>query len=112
MDDKTLAALTELAQKLGTTAEYLWGVLIKQAPISGATDLICYVFLICACWLWARYVYKKTNSSEWYSEGAFCAWFSVGAIVLLSAFLILASLSTTVAAFVNPEYWALKQILK
>lgn len=39
MDDKTLEALTTLANKLGTTAEYLWGVLIKQAPITVAIEL-------------------------------------------------------------------------
>ena len=35
MDDKTLQALTALANKLGTTAEYLWGVLLRQAPLTG-----------------------------------------------------------------------------
>lgn len=40
MDDKTLQVVTDLASKLGTTAEYLWGVLLKQAPITGSLALL------------------------------------------------------------------------
>jgi hypothetical protein len=38
MDDKTFQALTNLATKLGTTAEHMWGVLLRQAPITGVID--------------------------------------------------------------------------
>lgn len=32
MDEKTVAIIERLAEKLGVTAEYLWGVLVTQAP--------------------------------------------------------------------------------
>jgi hypothetical protein len=32
--------LGKLADKLGTTVEKLWSVLLKQAPISGTVDLL------------------------------------------------------------------------
>ena len=40
MNDQTVQLLRELAEKFGTTTEHLWGVLIKQAYISGVGDLI------------------------------------------------------------------------
>lgn len=40
MDDKYRQLIEDMAAKLGVTAEHLWGVLVKQAPISGAVDLV------------------------------------------------------------------------
>ena len=124
MDDKTLQALTTLAAKLGTTAEYLWGVLLRQAPITGAVDL-----LVCAAWIvgllaWARFVNRKTTTpprteddrhpcAEWSDEtGVAIAWASVVLAGGIAALVIGSNLSNIVAALANPEYWALKQILK
>ena len=124
MDEKTLQALTALAAKLGTTAEYLWGVLLKQAPITGVVDL-----LVCAAWIagvvaWAKFVKRKTTkpartgddqypSAEWSDEaGVALAWASVVVAAIITALVVGSELSTIVAALANPEYWALKQILK
>ena len=124
MDEKTLQALTALAAKLGTTAEYLWGVLLKQAPITGVVDL-----LVCAAWIagvvaWAKFVNRKTTkpartedeqypSAEWSDEvGVGLAWASVVVAAIITALVVGSELSTIVAALANPEYWALKQILK
>ena len=123
MDDKTLSALTALAQKLGTTAEYLWGVLLKQAPITGAIDLAVMAAWIAAVVWWFRFVQRKTAeptataenkypSAQWVQEDAVLAWCSVALSGLLTALIVGTSLSSTVAALLNPEYWALKQILK
>ena len=124
MDQNTLQALTALAAKLGTTAEYLWGVLLRQAPITGATDLIVMTSWVTAVVLWARFVSRQTAkpaptaedrypSAAWDDDlGVALAWASVVAIAAITALIIGSSLSTTVAALVNPEYWALRQILK
>jgi len=124
MDEKTLQALTALANKLGTTAEYLWGVLLKQAPITGVVDL-----LVCAGWIagvvvWAKFVKRKTAnhartdydrypSAEWSDDVGVClAWASVVIAAGITALVVGSGLSTIVAALANPEYWALRQILK
>ena len=123
MDDKTLNALTALAEKLGTTAEYLWGVLLKQAPITGVIDMLVIAAWVAAVVIWARFVQRKTNkpapteddrypSAEWENEGAFFSWVSVFILCVIVALMAGSCLSTTVAALANPEYWALKQILK
>ena len=114
VDDKTLQALTALAAKLGTTAEYLWGVLLKQAPITGVVD-----FLVCAGWIacvvaWAKFVKRKTATpartddgryphAEWSDEvGVGPSWVSVVIVACITALVVGSGLSTIVAALANP----------
>ena len=40
MNEETLQAVTALAQKLGTTSEYLWSVLIQQAYLEAGLSLV------------------------------------------------------------------------
>jgi len=123
MDDKTLQALTTLAAKLGTTAEYLWGVLLKQAPLTGAIDMLLTAAWVIGAVMWCRFVIRKTTErkatdddryprADWESEPAFFAWVSAVAVALIAGLAVSSGLATTVAALVNPEYWALKQILR
>ena len=44
MNDQTLELIRDLAEKLGTTTEHLWGVLMTQAFISGIGDVIFWRF--------------------------------------------------------------------
>jgi hypothetical protein len=122
MDQNTLQAMTALAQKLGTTAEHLWGVLLRQAPISGAIDLAFMAALVVACIVWWRAVISKTTErkrtdddryprAEWAEEGAFFAIASAVMLTLLTLILCAEGFTMAVAAFVNPEYWALRQII-
>lgn len=122
MDDKTLQALTALAEKFGTTAEYIWLVLIKQAPITGLADMAIMIFLVAAVTIWARTVQRKTTVSDstesnrypkpqWDDEGKFFGWASVWISALIVALVIASTFSITISAFANPEYWALKQII-
>lgn len=39
MNEQTLKILSDLSNKMGTTTEYLWTILLKQGPISGIIDL-------------------------------------------------------------------------
>ena len=115
MNDKTLSALTALAQKLGTTAEYLWGVLLKQAPLSGALDLAVIAAWGAGCVWLVRLVRRKTtgDSPEWDDEmGRAFGW--SGAVLVCAIVALVGGESITMAltAILNPEYWALKQILK
>lgn len=122
MDEKTLQTLTALTNKLGTTAEYLWGVLLKQATITGVID-----FALMAAWvmltvIWCRFVLRKTTApkptdkdlhprADWTEEAAFFSWLSAVALALVTAFIVTSNFATTAAALVNPAYWALRQIL-
>lgn len=123
MDEKTLQAMTDLAEKLGTTAEYLWGVLLKQAPIAGAVDLLLTVAWVAAAVLWLSFVKRKTTEpptrddgrplyAEWDDEAEFFGWVSAVCLALIAGMNVSFSLESIVAALFNPEYWALAQILK
>ena len=113
MNDEIISALETLATKLGTTSAYLWGVLLKQAFLSAVVDLIQYILIVFVCILWIKKVKvfaSKILDKEW--DEINWAWIGIVS-AMLGAFVIAGFLSfpTTFYALVNPEYWALDQIL-
>lgn len=112
MDEKYAQLLETLATKLGTTAEHLWGVLVRQAPISGATNLVLCIIGALLLWKLITFVNHKTinRDADWYYE-RHPAWFGVGVVAFAVSIGILVSIPKIVYAFANPEYWALKQLL-
>lgn len=123
MSENMEKLITELAEKLGTTTEHLWGVLLKQALISGITDVIMVVALAGVAYAAARFIARNSRlptatesdpypSANWDKDVAGIAWALWGLIAMVFLFFILTSLATAISAFANPEYWALKQIIK
>lgn len=113
MNEKVLEALQTLAVKLGTTAEHLWGVLLRQAPIDGTIE-----FIFCSILVWfnvkmARMVVRKTLSDdpEWEDDRACTAWVLLVVSVLFATIIVWCDAAMIIAAFFNPEYWALTQLL-
>lgn len=122
MDDKTTTLIEKLAENLGTTAEHLWGVLLHQAPISGAIDLAGVVVLVMSAVRLVMFVRGKTTApgktedersshAEWEYGDASAAWVGTGIYLIVTAVVVHASAQGIVAAFFNPEYWALSHIL-
>ena len=123
MDERTAHALVELAEKLGTTSEYLWAALLRQAPIAGLLNLIVSIMWVAGAVWWFRFVRKKTTEPgllehgghqipEWDDgAGVALAWASVFAFSVIVPNIVGDSLPLIVAGLVNPEYWALRQIL-
>ena len=109
MNEHTAALIQNLAAKLGTTTEYLWSVLIKQAPINAATDVLQYI----AAGFLAYFYYKwATSDKRDYDEfGQMFAALGVGLPLLIILIAIFFCFPNTITALVNPEYWALKEIL-
>ena len=113
MDDKTAMLLQGLANKLGTTSEYLWGVLLKQAPVYAAinvaemiaTALIAYAYY--RSWAWAKGLVKDYDTEAF----GFIYLSLVGVFVLVLALASFFSVGNIVTALMNPEYWAFKQVL-
>ena len=122
MDEKTAALIEKLAEKFGTTAEHLWGVLVTQAPISGFVDLVICAALVFAAAGVVQFVKRKTTApketeenrytrAEWDAEGGELAWAGAAALCLIVGVVVIGSAQDIVAAFFNPEYWALKHVL-
>jgi hypothetical protein len=121
MNDNTAKLLEQLAAKFGTTTEYLWGVLLRQAPINSTINLIqITLVMLFGCFLYKTHkrLMKKHGDSDYaetyyekYEAGAVMPMV-IGAIVF--AIFFLASffcISNVINGYFNPEYWALDKIL-
>jgi 4-hydroxybenzoate polyprenyltransferase len=117
MDSTTATLLRELATKLGTTSEYLWRVLLKQAFISGISDIIYYIALTIATiylfWLHKKFSVENEKKQSLYykKEWIILPMGAAGFILIIALLCAIGNIPDTIAALVNPEYWALDQIL-
>lgn len=120
MNDKLQKTLTDLAEKFGTSVEHLWGVLLYQARVQVITDLFYYVLCIVVGVVLYRCHIKfskkydaKYGSSCYYEDNDLCIPIMAVIGVIWIAYFIycISSIGTTVSAAINPEYWALKEIL-
>ena len=109
MNEQTAALVDKLADKLGTTAEHLWGVLVTHAPISATVDLILCAALITGAAMLFTLVKRKSRDEP--NDDYVPAWIGVAAVFGIVALLVISSMHGIVAGFLNPEYWALKQLL-
>lgn len=116
MNKETTELLQQLAAKLGTTAEHLWTVMIRQAFISACTDLIFYATTIALVWIFIKKLPRLLGlleDSEDLPEFLyFLALIALAVITVGFVVVSIAMIPGTIAALANPEYWALKQILE
>jgi hypothetical protein len=119
MNEQTTKLIEQLAQKLGTTAEYLWTALLKQAPISAMIDLVYLVIVtIMGIGLYKLHKYCTKETGE-YKESIYedKGELVIPAMVILAIvwviFFIVCffSIGNIINGFFNPEYWALKEVL-
>lgn len=107
--------LQQLADKLGTTTQYLWAVLVKQAPIQATTILIQMILVAIFTVVLVQKHKKYSKEEDPYDmydhpgRGPVMVIGSVVALVLLifSFFYI----PEMVNGFLHPQYWALNHIL-
>ena len=109
-----LKRLDALADKLGTTAAYLWAVLIRQAKIEAITDILWIVLVIGIVYGVVRWTINYYTRHDELMDGEpkegiplVVAWI-IGAICIGFGIACLFELPTLI---LNPEYWALQQIL-
>lgn len=112
MNESTQQLIRELADKLGTTTEHLWGVLVKQAPISGAIGLLSSVAMLAVVFFaWRKLT--KIEFGKWdndFGKGALYGGFCIATAIVFAS--TMGALPVEVAGIFNPEYWALKQVLR
>lgn len=111
MSKETDALLAGLAETLGTTVEHLWGVLLVQAPIDGAVSLICNLLLVLMLVGCASLTWYKIRQGDWQQDAAIGAVLGTGVLAVFTFLVVASSAQGIVAAFFNPEYWALMQLL-
>jgi len=111
--------IEHLAQKLGTTTEYLWGVLINQAKISAITDLFYLFFTVIGGILLYRLHKYFSKEREPYGHSYYytkeeLVTIPMGILTVFWFFIAIfsfMSIGNIINGFFNPEYWALDQIL-
>lgn len=118
MKNQITELLEKLAVQLGTTAEYLWSVLIVQARISAITDLIFLILaIVSGYFLYRTHRYLSEETEDMYSiyerkEEAVIIPMLVGVSIWLIFFLVMFfSIGNIINGLFNPEYWALNKIL-
>jgi hypothetical protein len=106
--------LRELAEQLGTTVEYLWEVLLKQAVVE---QRLCEIWMNIGLFLFcgiAAIIFMSWGvglKRRWDGDGLF-ALFTIGLIFTLIGVLIYYSnYADYLTVTLNPEYWALDQVL-
>ena len=117
MNDQLALTLVTLADKLDTTVEHLWQVMIAQAYISAMTDLALTVVWILLTIVATVFVYKKNSESadedgrKWPNGIEMIAYIVVAYMVISSVVMLVLIPNDIITALYNPEYWALQQIM-
>lgn len=111
MNEQTETLIRELAVKLGTTAEHLWGVLIRQAPIHAASTMLGFAVAIGLLAFVGVRIRRAVLSDDCDEAAIFgglvCAALTAGVFAALCM-----SINDMASGFFNPEYWALKEVLR
>lgn len=113
MNDQISQLLEQLADKFGTTADHLWGVMLKQAPIQATTELVFFAVFFAGLAIAFKKLKKLPLLDEYKCPvlEACVAWVVYACIAILFFNALVTCLPLDIAAFVNPEYWALRQII-
>lgn len=107
MNESTEILIRELAEKLGTTAEHLWGVMVAQALVNASITAI----IITALMIATGFFYKKLPKFDDDNGITIFLWGAWGWLAVISFISFMVEVPMIVTGFLNPEFWALKQLL-
>ena len=113
--DKISPAIAALSEKLGTTAEMLFGVLVKQSYNYAIGNLIIIIFASIGLYFafYGANIWKKKIVDEgWHKDG----WGGLIAIKIsasiIGTIIITANTINMIQKLINPEFYALHTILQ
>lgn len=109
MEEKAIELIENLANQLGVAVPYLWEVLVNQAHVAAVTSILflAAVFVVVSVLL---FLFTKSLKEDWDVGGPIilCLLVVFGIVFIIQIFEFAYTVPT---AFLNPEYWALKQIM-
>lgn len=112
MNEQTIKLIEQLAAKLGTTAEHLWAVLVRQAQVAvwqNIFEIAMLSFLLYLYFKFTKYVFADEDKIN---EGGYVFVIAIGGIVAaIAIFMIIFSFEVILTCIGNPEYWALQKVL-
>lgn len=124
MKESIEQVLSVLAEKLGVGVEMIWGSYLKQAPIWALSQIVTFVIIVCLLFVLLYFLSgfvtrgcrdKKTPFFErLYCGGndipsllyCFCLF-----VIFLISISFMSFIPDLITAFMNPEFWAIEQIL-
>lgn len=111
MNDQITTLLAELAQKLGTTTEYLWGFAVKNAYIDGITTTVLGTLglLFGLTLLFFFFRENKKTVGEYDGDKATC-YLLFGIVFTIISLLVVCW--SGIPSFLNPEYYAFKNMVE
>ena len=114
--------LNELAAQLGTTVDFLWGVLLYQAYISAIGHIVLYSIYLVLVPVSFRYVipwlklgYDREMKKDRYGRSVdlcVAGITTVGVLLFALTATVIGFIPDLITKLMNPEYWALQQILE
>ena len=122
MEEKAFEYIDAIAANLGVAAEHVYGALLKQAMVSGLRSVVYIIIGLAVSYVIIKIlktVYSDVKEGE---DGIFVDSYGVslggvfalifgGIAIILMFFAIMSDISNATTALLNPEYWALKEIL-
>ena len=122
MEEKAFEYIDAIAANLGVAAEHVYGALLKQAMVSGLRSVVYIIICLAVSYLIIKMfkrIYSDVKEGE---EGIFVDSFGIslggvfaiiigGVAIIILFFAIMADIGNATTALLNPEYWALKEIL-
>ena len=118
MNQEIIEMLKVLADKFGTTTEHLWRVLLEQALLSGITNVILLVVILVLTVMWVRFALeriKKEEENGYYSsddDNIGALWLTIILVIPFCGVVSVLLIYDIVTAILNPDYWALREILR
>jgi len=112
IDPEIFKRLDALAAKLGVTAERLWAVLVKQAGVELFVVLLSSLLLGAMAVVCFRLTGWFMRKAEDRGDGYGIAAVLSGIACLILVIVTIAFLCEAPTLVMNPEYWALREILK
>lgn len=111
MNEQTIQLISQLANRLGTTADHLWAVLAKQAivqAIQSSVWAVIWVIIATIGWVFLKKFWIKI----WEEEEFGAILIGIGACILTAIALIQIGIAfdNVITTIFNPEYYSFKQM--
>lgn len=110
--DKAMAYIDKLAAKLGVAADHVYGVLVKQAVVNGGTDIGASVVLLLIAIAIPVVCTQIAKRRKGVIPDGLAIAFGWGLFISVFLLILACILGVNgIKAVLNPEYYAIKEIL-
>jgi hypothetical protein len=100
--------LAPVALKIGQTAEWGWGVVVKQQYVYAVDGLIWAIIALIVGKLVLPPFYRKLTASNYSERWGEPGWIPFGLLVIVLAVIFSVGIETAITHFINPEYYVIE----